>query len=994
MLSQRAALLRKWTMIHGWCFGAIASAAPSRMLDRHRSGAFLRDRVMRKSRIALSGVLCLIAAAGCREAGVALTLPEPTAPLAPIQPDAPAGTARIPFTCRVAVREGTLSCDVERSAALVLPNGVSPAIIIGGQNLYLTLASQATSYDAASSVLSTAVSIRNLLSQPLGTVDGVTPDASGVRVFFHAGPTVTGGSGTVTVRNADGTGTFTASAQPYFTYGEIISGNATSTPKTWQFDMPSTVTSFSFSVYVLATLRDETLPLVQPSHDFGGGQLTAGFSTTCAIRSSAGVYCWGSNTNGRLGIGGPTNLRPFSAVTGPVLHGVVSSALATHSCGLDAGGAAYCWGSNGAGQIGDGTTTTRLVATAVSMPSGVAFASVAVGASHSCGISFTRDAYCWGDNSTGELGDGTSTNRALPTAVAGGFSFIAISPSNNHTCALDAAGVVYCWGNNSSGQLGDGTTAMHLAPAPVAMPTGVTFTSLAVGNVFSCALSTAGTEYCWGNNGNGQLGDGTTTSRSTPTPVIMPSGVTWISFIAAGNGVQCARSSANVVYCTGSNSSGQLGDGTTTSRSQLASVTMPSGVAFSGMAVSSAHVCATTQTDEVYCWGKNGSGQLGDGSTTLRTIPTAAALPGGVSITRIAVGASHSCGTTAEGVVYCWGSSGAGQLGNGSSGAITQSAIPLMATGTQAITTLAAGPSASHACGLTSTGAAYCWGSNISSQLGDGTTTLRYVPAAVTMPSGVTFVRISVGNSFSCAISDAGSSYCWGANGSGELGNSGTATRTTPGISSMPLGVTFTGIAAGNSFACALAVTGEPWCWGSNSSFQLGDGTSTARTTPTLVTMPSGVTFVSLALGSSFACGLTSAGLADCWGSNSVGQLGDGTMTVRSVPTAVTMPSGVTFATLTTGGSHTCGATSAGDVYCWGNNGNGQLGDGTTAAHSSPALVTMPIGVTFTSLTSGTFHSCAMTTTNVAYCWGANTSGQLGDATLTQRETPVASTLP
>jgi alpha-tubulin suppressor-like RCC1 family protein len=155
-----------------------------------------------------------------------------------------------------------------------------------------------------------------------------------------------------------------------------------------------------------------------------------------------------------------------------------------------------------------------------------------------------------------------------------------------------------------------------------------------------------------------------------------------------------------------------------------------------------------------------------------------------------------------------------------------------------------------------------------------------------------------------------------------------------------------------------------------------------------------GVTFSSIALGSTFACGLASTGVGYCWGNNAFGQLGDATTTNHPTPATVVMPAGVTFTTLAVGVNHACATTGSGDVYCWGNNANAQLGDGTTTNHSTAALVTMPSGVTFTSLTAGASHTCGMTSTNVAYCWGLNASGQLGDGTLVQRTTAVPALLP
>ena len=200
-----------------------------------------------------TGLALVVSLAACQE-------PTSVAPV-PLAPTLPSSALQVALDCRVSVEAYTLTCAPTPRASPVLPSGVNASLIIGGQNLYVTLASPAGIYDAGGGVLTSAVTIKNLLSQALGTSDGRTPDAAGVKVFFHTLPVVTGGTGTVSVRNADGSGTFTASGQPYFTYLELIPGNGTSDAKTWQFNLPPTVTSFSFQVYVQASLRDERTPL-------------------------------------------------------------------------------------------------------------------------------------------------------------------------------------------------------------------------------------------------------------------------------------------------------------------------------------------------------------------------------------------------------------------------------------------------------------------------------------------------------------------------------------------------------------------------------------------------------------------------------------------------------------------------------------------------------------------------------------------------------------
>ena len=214
------------------------------------------------------------------------------------------------------------------------------------------------------------------------------------------------------------------------------------------------------------------------------------------------------------------------------------------------------------------------------------------------------------------------------------------------------------------------------------------------------------------------------------------------------------------------------------------------------------------------------------------------------------------------------------------------------------------------------------------------------------------------------------------------------------GATSTPFAVTltFAAVTASGLHTCGFTiVTGAAYCWGANGSGQLGDGTMTNRSSPVLVQAPAGVSFAAVTGGAAHTCGLTTglSAAAYCWGGNGSGQLGDGTKTNQLTPVLVQAPAGVSFAAVTAGAAHTCGVTAAGAAYCWGDNGFGQLGDGTTTSQSSPVLVQAPAGVSFAAVTGGVAHTCGVTAAGIAYCWGRNLEGQLGDGTTTDRLTPV-----
>jgi alpha-tubulin suppressor-like RCC1 family protein len=326
--------------------------------------------------------------------------------------------------------------------------------------------------------------------------------------------------------------------------------------------------------------------------------------------------------------------------------------------------------ATGSGRAG---TSPLLAATRGSGGSASATASataIAAGLIHSCALTSTGSVKCWGYNGHNELGNGTTTDRWMPVDVSGlSGGVTAIAAGLRHGCALTSSGAVKCWGYNYYGQLGDGTTSNRSTPVDVSgLSGGVT----AIAGAFhSCAITRAGGVKCWGLNDYGQLGDGTTSGRSTPVDVSGLSG--GVTAIAVGSAHSCALSSAGGVKCWGLNSAGQLGDGTTRNRSTPVDV---SGLRGGVTAIAAdrgrgnpgeGHSCALTRVGGVKCWGYNNNGQLGDGTTRNRSTPLdVSGLRGGV--TAISAGGRHSCALTRTGGVKCWGYNSFHQLGDGATG--------------------------------------------------------------------------------------------------------------------------------------------------------------------------------------------------------------------------------------------------------------------------------------------------------------------------------------
>lgn len=398
-------------------------------------------------------------------------------------------------------------------------------------------------------------------------------------------------------------------------------------------------------------------------------------------------------------------------------------------------------------------------------------------------------------------------------------------------------------------------------------------------------------------------------SDAPPTePVVPPPPVTYAS-IWAGDGHACAIDTRGFAYCWGRNTFGQVGDGTTTDR--LRPTLVSDELTFVSIGAGYAHTCGLTADAAIVCWGGNRAGQFGDG--TMSDHPDPRAVPGDRRYISLAVGSYHVCAVTVDHETYCWGAAGLsrddGTLGGpaseicggyyGAGGQWPCSTTPVRVAGDHRFDSLTAG--VAYTCGLTAAGDAYCWGFNAFQVYGDGTDTESAVP--VPAAGAVRFQRLDGGGTHACGIQD-GVGYCWGArSGSyGQLGNGTFYGSSTP--SRVAGGITFRLLRPyrGNNtdaHTCGIAADDVAYCWGNNRMGQLGttapdlcNGSSSNPPPCASVPLPvdGGLAFRDVSAGVQFTCGVTTAGVVYCWGSNEYGQLGNGTMTSATAPVAVVVP--------------------------------------------------------------------------------------------------------
>lgn len=357
----------------------------------------------------------------------------------------------------------------------------------------------------------------------------------------------------------------------------------------------------------------------------GTRSIATGELHSCHVSAEGDALCWGANGFGVLGVGDEVD-RTRATVVGGGQKFRSLSASGLHVCAIARDGKAWCWGSNSAGQGGTGAVEgPHLVPKAVS--GGLTFTEISVGSDHTCALTATGKAYCWGANGSGQLGTGTAATQELaPAEVAGGLAFQTLSAGASFTCGVTTDSKGYCWGLDSSGELGDGGPITHQSTSfsrvPVAVAGNLELRSITAGQFFACAVTTGGAGHCWGFNDVGRLGNGTD-EQSAPIPVV--GGINFTA-ISAGATHACGVDSEGRGWCWGANNEGELG---TSSPSDLsrAPVQVSGGLAFSEIAAGrnagSAHSCAiSADRKQTYCWGRNDRGQLGTGATSTNRVDT------------------------------------------------------------------------------------------------------------------------------------------------------------------------------------------------------------------------------------------------------------------------------------------------------------------------------------------------------------------------------------
>lgn len=697
--------------------------------------------------------------------------------------------------------------------------------------------------------------------------------------------------------------------------------------------------------------------------------LSSGTFHSCLIRDGA-LSCWGGNYDGQLGQGDNVSRGSPTAV-GEAADWIAVDAGESGTCAIRASGALYCWGY-------DPIASDRLEP--VQIGSDEDWARVAVGYEHFCAIKTDGRLYCWGYDGYGQLGNGAedTSDHELPQQIGSDTTWVDVMATIDASCAIAADGSLYCWGEDGNGQLGNGNESTDTAHSPQAVPGLEDVALITAGDQVesTCAIDASGGLYCWSYNNDGQLGTGELTTVHSPT--LVGEGM---SRVAISNSA-CAIDDGGSLHCWGDNEYGQRGAG-----DRDPSIVTPTEVeddrTWIEVAAGNRFMCGLADAGNgvatPFCWGSNDGGALGQGALDTYLEPTQ--LSGAWKW--VAAGSNHTCAINTDDSLWCWGSNASDALGVNSSESSEQ--VPQAVSPTKSWQVVEAG--GGHNCAIDDNNALYCWGGNSTGALGAGDTDPRTTPVQV--GTGTDWSRVSAGGSSTCGLRGTPRSlYCWGGNSDGQLGTGDQNGRLSPvnvGDISQDGDEIWETISLGNRHTCASVE--EPtqagtqfalYCWGVNFNGEVGNGSNGDR-----VLQPDRIDVDQewqISSGDGHTCGINDSNQLMCWGQNNYGQLGVGDTNERDVPTQSSEIA--SWTAVSTGSGHSCGlAPVAGGtgLFCTGLNGFGQLGLGSQDNQNVPARV--GTATDWTQVSVGGRHSCAINSANLLYCWGADHYGQIGRGT-------------
>jgi alpha-tubulin suppressor-like RCC1 family protein len=798
-----------------------------------------------------------------------------------------------------------------------------------------------------------------------------------------------------------------------------LSWNAVSTGHTFRAGITNVGTLYTWGLNNAGQLgTGDTLNRSAPTL-IGSSSWTlvaAGSSHAVASTIDFRLHTWGLNASGQLGLNDLVNRStPTQVLTADYIGSWTTLAAGADQTAASTGFKILVWGLNTNGGLGDGTTVNKSNPAVSTTNNAIAlrFNQAPAGSSqHGWAIRSDGSLFNWGINTNGQAGDGTTVTNRSVAVVLGNWPYVSspvqigsnagswsqVSAGASYTLGISTAGLLYGWGVNNLNQTGYpvNTYDRNLSASQI---TSGSWTSVAAGFDHGIAVRSDYTLWTWGN-------------PNAALVAVLP--VSWTSISSQGGTAShvMAIRSDGALFAWGLNSSGQLGTNDSINRSSPTQIGAFNS--WSSVAAGVSHSMAIRNDGKLYVWGLNSSGQVGDGTTFNQSSPIQV---GNSSWSTIAAGSNFSYAIRTDGGLFAWGSDAVGSLGDGITATNRSSPVQI---GSSSWTAVATSISSTYAI---SASRLYSWGNNAQNQLGDGSTLNRSSPTIIGNWLGKSWSSVSAGGTHAAAITSLGELYAWGQaadigtnlnswsqiasglshtvglrndgmlfawgnNASGQLGTGDTLNRSIPVLVGAATGgvSAYTQIGAGDNTTFAIRSEGTLWAAGINTAWNLGDGTSVNKSNLVQVYGPT-LSWTKISAGTDHGAAITAAtGKLYTWGTNTVGQLGDTTVVLKSVPTLITgTPS---WSIVSAGQSFTAAIDTIGRLFTWGLNTSWQLGDGTSANKSSP--VSIGTGASsYTQVSVGINHGLAISFRGGLYSWGTNNIGQLGTGDTVIRSLPV-----
>lgn len=665
---------------------------------------------------------------------------------------------------------------------------------------------------------------------------------------------------------------------------------------------------------------------------------------TVAIKSDGSLWAWGYNYYGQLGDGTTDNKYvPTQIGTDTDWASVSTGRNSTFALKTD--GSLWAWGSNSWGVLGMGSTSS-ISSVPVQVGTATDWASVMTNYNHTVALKSNGTLWAWGSNSYGELGDGTTTSSTSPIQIGTATDWASVAAGDSHTLAVKSDGTLWAWGRNNYGQLGDSTTTDQHVPTMIGADTN--WTVVSGGKQFSAALKDDGTLWTWGYYLGAAQGS---SSNPTVVPTQIGSDTDWSSLSTNYSYYGLAVKSDGSLWKWGYARSPSL---------------LSSNSVWTSVAIGNNYQVALQADGTLWTWGKNPYGQLGNGSAeevyAMRVNPVEIDTAGA---DQVVAGGYSSFSIKADGTRWAWGVNDRYQFGDGTT---SNSSSPIQIGTDTDWSQLESSPNGRHFVAIKADGTLWAWGYNDYGQLGsNGVPYLAYDPIQIGTESD--WASVAAGDGYTLAIKSGGSLWAWGHNNVGQLGDGTTSDKFVP--TRIGTASDWASVSAGDVHALAVKSDGSLWAWGRNSYGQLGDNTTVDKLVPTRIGTKTD--WSSVSAGYYLSGAIKQGGTLWMWGWNPFGYLGDGSYTDKHIPTQI--GAATDWSILAVGDSFSGAIKTDGTLWMWGENYRGQLGDGTTSSKSTPTQT--GTATDWMGLALGSNHTVARTTSSI-WAWGDNTFGQLG----------------